>query len=310
MRLFIQLIRRALGIPGLQASMSQLQDKLSQLTSSQLNSIPSSASALTLPERGAEKPLCASVAQVRELVAQSYIQGHGIEIGAFASPLAVPAGVNVMYVDKSDVDEVAEPFSISGLTLADFGVNLAAIVKPDIVDDGETLSKVGDYSQDFVVANHVLEHFQDPIKGFKNMLRVLKHDGILYLSLPEMRRSFDRTRVQTPFEHILKDYEEGPAWSRDLAYAEFGKVFAAQGMDKGLFKKHVGSEREAFEAQQAKALSDADFSIHFHAWTMDGMQDMFLRIKRQFKLAFETRLMLQNGDEVIFIFQKTVAHVE
>lgn len=305
MRFFIQLIRRALGIPGLQTSLSELQDKLSQL-----NSTSPVALALVCPGSEVEKPLCAAVPNVRELVAQSYIQGHGVEIGAFASPLTVPAGTQVKYIDKSDVDAVAEPFSISGLTLEDFGVDLAAIVKPDIVDDGETLSKVGDYSQDFVIANHVLEHFEDPIKGFKNMLRVLKHDGILYLSLPEMRRSFDRTRVQTPFEHILKDYEEGPAWSRDLAYAEFAKVFAAQGMDKGLFKKSFGPDREAFEAQQAKALSDANFSIHFHAWTMDGMQDMFLRIKRQFKLAFETRLMLQNGDEVIFVFQKTVAHVE
>jgi hypothetical protein len=42
---------------------------------------------------------------------------------------------------------------------------------------------------------------------------------------------------------------------------------------------------------------------------MDGMQDMFLRIKQRFNLAFETRLMLQNGDEVIFIFQKIVSHV-
>lgn len=63
----------------------------------------------------------------------------------------------------------------AGLSLKDFGVDLSTVVRPDIVDDGECLSKVGDFSQDFVIANHVLEHFEDPIKGFRNMLRVLKH---------------------------------------------------------------------------------------------------------------------------------------
>jgi len=292
-------IRRASGISGLEASLNRIEDHFLQ------------QNGITHPEPVAlgNKPLCASVPKVRELVAQSYISGNGIEIGAFASPLSVPDGVKVTYIDKSDVDTVTEPFCISGLTLEDFGVDVGSIIKPNIVDDGETLSKVGDYSQDFVIANHVLEHFEDPIKGFKNMLRVLKHDGILYLSLPEMRRSFDRTREPTSFEHILRDYEEGPAWSRELAYAEFAKIFVTQGTDKGLFKKASGSERSTFENQQAQALNEADFSIHFHAWTMDGMQDMFLRIKQRFNLAFETRLMLQNGDEVIFIFQKIVSHV-
>lgn len=300
MHLLINFIRRALGISGLQASISRLEEQLSQPA---LTAIPKAE----VPE---DAPLCASVPKVRELIAKSYIRGNGIEIGAFASPLSVPPGVKVAYIDKSDVNDVTEPFNISGLTLEDFGVDTASIIKPDIVDDGETLSKVGDYSQDFVIANHVLEHFEDPIKGFRNMLRVLKHGGILYLSLPEMRRSFDRTRQQTPFEHILRDYEEGPGWSREMAYAEFAKIFVAQGTDKGLFNKTSGVDRETFENQQAKALDEANFSIHFHAWTMDGMQDMFLQIKQRFNLAFETRLMLQNGDEVIFIFQKAVANIQ
>lgn len=300
MRLLMNLIRRVLGISRLQESICRLEERLSQP-----NIIASPK-----PEELDDKLLCAPVPKVRELVAQSYIRGNGIEVGAFASPLSVPTGVKVTYVDKSDVGAVTKPFSISGLTLEDFGVDVGSIIKPDIVDDGETLAKVGDYSQDFVIANHVLEHFEDPIKGFRNMLRVLRHGGILYLSLPEMRRSFDQTREQTSFEHILRDYEEGSSWSRDQAYAEFAKIFVTQGMDKGFFKKMSGAQREAFEDQQAKALNEVNFSIHFHAWAIDGMQDMFFRIKHLFKLAFETRLMLQNGDEVIFIFQKTVAHVE
>lgn len=254
--------------------------------------------------------LCDSMPEVRKTVADSFISGHGIEIGAFASPLPVPSSARVIYVDKYNIDDLDENHKVAGLSMRDFGVDLSAVVKPDIVDDGECLSKVGDYSQDFVIANHVLEHFEDPIKGFKNMLRVLKHGGILYLSLPEMRHSFDSVRGQTTFEHIFRDYENGPKWSRSIAYMEFSKIFAANGMDKGLFPRLSGEGLTSFENEIARELEDANFSIHFHAWTMDGMMEMFAKIKKIFRISFETKLVIKNGDEVIFIFQKSIPHIE
>lgn len=246
---------------------------------------------------------------VRKIIAENFLCGDGIEIGAFTSPLHVPAGVNVKYVDKYDASNFQASYEIAGLTLEDFGVDIASIITPDIVDDGECLGKIGDLSQDFVIANHVLEHFEDPIKGFKNMLRVLRHGGFLYLSLPEMRHSFDKSRQPTSFEHLLRDYTEGPAWSRSMAYAEFAEIFVAHGMDKGLFQKFSGESLRKFTEKQALALEEADYSIHFHAWTMDGMQDMFLHIKRIFQISFETKLVIKNNDEVIFIFQKTVPQI-
>jgi SAM-dependent methyltransferase len=245
--------------------------------------------------------------ETRELLARHYLRGSGIEVGAFASPLPVPAGVLVQYVDKYTLSDMSEAHTIAGLTLADFGVDLGTIIQPDIVDDGETLSKVGDYTQDFVIANHVLEHFEDPIQGFKNMMRVLKHDGILYLSLPEMRHSFDRNRQPTPVEHLIRDYEEGPAWSREQAYAEFAELFVENGMDKGLFPKHAGAARKDFERRVADELNQAQFSIHFHAWTMHGMIELFTVLKTYLRINFEFELIKKNGDEVIFLFRKVAA---
>lgn len=300
MRYLLQLIRRIVGTAQLQNLLMQVQQQTARPDS------PPPASPVAQPPL---PTLSGTREEVRQLVARSYLRGEGLEIGAFASPLALPEGARVRYLDKYSADDIGKPFTISGLSLADFGVDIAAIVVPDIVDNGETLAKVGDYSQDFVVANHVLEHFEDPLKGFKNMLRVLKHGGFLYLSLPEMRHSFDRTRIPTPFEHLLQDYEQGPGWSRSMAYQEFAQIFASHGMDKGLFPRAHGPGLESFVQGQAAELEKADFSIHFHAWTMDGMQEMFLATKQHFGLAFETRLMAQNEDEVIFIFQKTVPQV-
>lgn len=247
--------------------------------------------------------------EVRKTISDCFISGVGVEIGAFASPLPVPAAAHVKYVDKYNIEELDANHKVAGLSLSDFGVDLNSVVRPDIVDDGECLSKIGDFSQDFVIANHVLEHFEDPIKGFKNMLRILKHGGILYLSLPEMRHSFDCIRSPTIFDHIKRDYEEGPQWSREFAYKEFAKIFCENGMDKGLFPRQSGESLERFESEIAKELNDSNYSIHFHAWTMDGMIEMFSKIKEVYKTSFETRLIMKNREEVVFVFEKTVPHV-
>jgi predicted SAM-dependent methyltransferase len=57
--------------------------------------------------------------------------------------------------------------------LGDYG-----LVEVDIVDDGENLSSVLDASVDFIIANHMIEHCQNPIFAIENWLRVLKLGGI------------------------------------------------------------------------------------------------------------------------------------
>ena len=294
-RHIVDTVRRLVGTPSIMGALSSLERAIYGLKENTGSASPPS--------------LIGSTFDTRKVIAESFLSGNGIEIGAFASPLQVPAKAVVRYVDKYDLDSLDATHKVAGLTLKDFGVDLSTVVKPDIVDDGECLSKVGDYSQDFVIANHVLEHFEDPIKGFKNMLRVLKHGGILYLCLPDMRHSFDSGRLPTPFEHLLRDYQEGPAWSRTMAYAEFSRIFAAHGMDKGFFPKRTGADLAEFEKQTADELDKADFSIHFHAWTMDSMMGMFAQIKTMFHMAFETKMVMKNNDEVIFIFQKSIPHV-
>ena len=244
------------------------------------------------------------VYSVRELIANEYLAGSGIEIGAFASPLAVPAGVKVAYLDRYDPRQMEGEFNIAGLTSKDFGFDPAALIVPDIVDDGEALATVGDLTQDFVIANHVLEHFENPIKGFKNMLRVLKHGGILYLALPEMQHSFDRIRQPTPFDHVWRDFVEGPAWSRGQAFEEFGRVFVENGMDKNLFPQKSGAALEEFQRYVASELDRTNFSIHFHAWRMPDMIDMFMRLKDRLHIGYTFELIKANGDEVIFIFRR------
>jgi SAM-dependent methyltransferase len=294
-------VGRILGISALQAGLRHHEERLTQLEnlSRQPNPV-AEQKALT-----GHDPQ-----QVRKLVAQNYLSGQGIEIGAFASPLPVPASVRVQYLEKFTSDEIKRQFSFAGLNLADFGFDETTLIAPDILDDGESLAKIGDNSQDFIIANHVLEHMENPVKAFKNMLRVTKHHGFIYIALPDMRLCFDRNRQPTPIEHIFRDYQEGPEWSLDMAYQEFAEIFLAEGMDKGLIERKYGEHRKQHLQQVKEALKTARYDIHFHAWTLDQMLEMFGKIKQRINLFFEFKLVLQNHDEVIFVFQKTVPHIE
>ena len=236
---------------------------------------------------------------VRVAVSENFIRGSGIEIGALNLPLPVAAGVRVRYVDRETEAELHDQYDELGMADVQF-------IDPDVVDDAEELRQFPDNSEDFVIASHVLEHLENPVRAFKNWLRVVKHGGVVYVALPDMRRCFDAGREVTSVEHVIRDYEEGPAWSRSMAFRDFGKIYVAFGMDKGLVEHLHGEARTAREATEAERLDRKNFSIHFHAWTPDAMAEMFLAIKNRYQLSFETELMLQNQDEVIFIFRKTV----
>src|SRR5690349_5671213 len=88
----------------------------------------------------------------RRAVAAAFLRGEGIEIGALHHPLIVPRNVKVKYVDRMKVADLRRHYPEL--------VN-QPLVETEIVDDGETLGTLADQTQDFVIANHFLEHCQN-----------------------------------------------------------------------------------------------------------------------------------------------------
>ncbi|MBW8051172.1 MAG: methyltransferase domain-containing protein [Cytophagales bacterium] len=150
----------------------------------------------------------------RESIANLYLTGNGIEIGALHLPLKVPPSASVKYVDILPKSELEKHYPE---LLKDY-----ELVEVDIVDDGEYLIKIQNSSLNFVIACHFLEHCQNPIAAVENFLRVLKPGGILYLAVPDKRYTFDKDRPITSFEHLLKDYEEGPEGVQKRAFQRMG----------------------------------------------------------------------------------------
>ncbi len=185
------------------------------------------------------------VKTARADVAARFLRGNGIEIGALDFPLPMPRGARVRYVDYLDAKglEAAYRHQLrAGRTL----------VHPDIVDDGARLACFGDESLDFIVANHMLEHVEDPIAALHHQLRVLRPDGVLYLTLPDARHSFDAARELTSIEHLLRDHREGPQVSRRQHYEECAHV--------------IEGRQDAQVSIRADEMAAEDMRPHFHVW--------------------------------------------
>ena len=216
----------------------------------------------------------------RELIARAYLRGDGIEIGALDKPLQVPRHARVRYLDRMPVRQLATHY-------AEVGAH--RMIEPDIIDNGETLASLADGTQDFVIANHFLEHCQNPIGALINMLRVLKPGGILYFAIPDKRVTFDVDRPLTPIAHLVRDFEEGPEWSRRGHFEEWVL----------LVRKTAPGQAEA----EVRFLMDIDYSIHFHVWTHETMLQTLVQLRDRLP-AFETELAVKTHDESVFVLRK------
>jgi predicted SAM-dependent methyltransferase len=222
----------------------------------------------------------------RDVIAAAYLHGTGLEIGALHNPLPVPKSTRVKYVDRLDVKDLRNQYP---------ELVSEPLVNVDIVDDGETLAAIPDASQDFVIANHFLEHCQDPIRALANHFRVLKPDGILYLALPDKRYSFDCDRPSTVLEHLWRDYQEGPEWSRQQHVEEYVRL--------------VQKVRDPAEVDKGVArLLKTDYSIHYHVWSEIEMIEFLASVRQRLALDFEFELIFKNRLEIIFVLRKPNPH--
>lgn len=195
----------------------------------------------------------------RHEVTDRYLHGKGLEIGALQDPQRVRPGVEVRYVDIADTASLRRLYPWKARR---------HLVEVDIVDDGERLSTVADASQDFVVANHFFEHCEDPIGTLRNLLRVVRPGGVVYLSVPDKRHMFDRDRPATTLEHLLKDHEQGPEWSRQSHYDEVVRL-------------GIKVEGETAIAAKVEELVAQDFRIHFHCWSQTEFLQLLCALQQR-----------------------------
>lgn len=219
----------------------------------------------------------------RENIADLYLQGQGIEIGALHHPLVVPKDVKVLYVDRMSVADLRQQYP---------ELNDLPLIEADILANGEDLATIADNTQDFVIANHFIEHCQDTIGTIQNMLRVLKPGGILYSAIPNKEATFDIDREVTSLEHMWQDHNESPARSKRDHFESW--------------VRHVGHFQDEVEiANQVDRLIEMDYSIHYHVFTKESWLELFVSLQQKLAIRFEIELVFNNGShEIILIARK------
>ena len=270
-------------------------DEIRSLSGLSPELLPTEPIPIELGRSSSTEPISAPIVEARELknrslisltrenIADLYIQGQGIEIGALHHPLTVPKDVKVLYVDRMSVADLRQQYP---------ELNDLPLVEADILANGEDLKTIADNTQDFVIANHFIEHCQDTIGTIQNMLRVLKPGGVLYSAIPDKRGSFDIDRDITSIEHIWRDHLEGPAGSKREHFESW--------------VRHVGHYTDAVEiVEQTDRLIEMDYSIHYHVFTQASWLELFVSLQQKLRTKFEIELVLNNGShEVILIARK------
>ncbi len=204
------------------------------------------------------------------------LRGEGIEIGALHRPLEVTRSARVTYVDRLPLDELRAHYK-----------ELAAedLAPVEVLGSAEDLSAFPDASLDFVIANHLIEHLEDPVRGLKEFHRVLRPRGLLFMCVPDARVTFDRYRTLTTAEHILSEHSGGRAAvaaNRRAHYEDWVENVEEKGVE-GVARPGPPGSRE----KRVQFLTEMDYSIHFHCWHAATFLEFFRRACAAEGLQFE-----------------------
>ncbi|WOX56631.1 glycosyltransferase [uncultured Methanoculleus sp.] len=222
----------------------------------------------------------------REKIASTYIRGEGIEVGALHQPLAIPKNVSINYVDRLKYEDLILHYpELEG----------CGIVRPDIIDDAQTLETIGNDRYDFCIANHVLEHMNDPIGALLNWIRILKPGGILYLSVPDIGNPLDTGRNLTTLEHFIVDHVDGNDTRDFYHYIECAKYWNKLSDDSEI--QRIAQENY-----------EKNYSIHYHTFNNKSIHDLLLHLLSEKPDLFSILNICENTmngtDEYVYILEK------
>ena len=223
----------------------------------------------------------------RRHVAARFLRGEGVEIGALHIPLDVPRGVRVRYVDRFDTATARSTYP---------ELRMHKLAEVGVVDDGETLATFAPESLDFIVANHMIEHCENPLATIENWLGKLKSGGVIFMAVPDKVHTFDRDRLTTTTEHLLGDWREGGEGSLLEHYRDWAR--------------HVSHlQGEQIEICACELLQSRE-NIHFHVWRLPDFVAALLVFRHELcarhglNRTFDLEFAGTNNGEFLIVLKK------
>ena len=122
-----------------------------------------------------------------------------LEVGAYCRPTVAPSEAAIKVIDYYPTEELAAQ-------ARKHGDDPEAVVPVDYVCSTDDYADVVDETFDILIANHVLEHVDRPIRWLQTARTLLRDGGVLFLVLPDKKQSFDKFRPDTPLGHLLYEH--------------------------------------------------------------------------------------------------------
>lgn len=218
----------------------------------------------------------------RGYLAARYLSGGGLEIGALNHPTLIPPHCQVLYADRLTTNGLKEQYP---------EIPANEIAEVNVVGNCERLDELPLplAKLDFIIANHFLEHCQDPIGTIDGFAKVLCPGGKILMAIPHRLRTFDLGRSPSDANHFLSDHRDGGASTKVAHYREWvTKV------------EHLsGPEIDV----RVDLLMNADYSIHFHVWTPTEFLQFAELCSRVLSRNFHLLACLDNDGEFIVVLE-------
>lgn len=134
------------------------------------------------------------------------------------------------------------------------------------ISDTVNLSSIEESKYDFIITCHVLEHIANPIKAFKEWIRVIKNDGYLLVIIPHRDGTFDHKRQITPLGHLISDYNE-EVGEDDLSH-----------LDEILNLHDLSMDKPAGDSESLRVRSLDNFNnrcFHHHVFDTNSVLQLF-----------------------------------
>lgn len=208
----------------------------------------------------------------RYKIANTYLNGIGIEIGAGSKPFF--RRKETIYFDKY--------------------ISSNSPRNSKIADATKLPVKTGNFN--YLISAHCLEHCPNTLEVLEEWNRVLKIGGIFILILPHGQRTFDKGRELNTLDHHIDDYKKRISYENETHVEDFKNVTLNNCTDKWV--------------HDAKN-SDGDINnkwlinnglVHYHVWTQNEMIDI---IKYSgFDIIYCSEKMFGRDDSFVVIGKK------
>lgn len=223
---------------------------------------------------------------IRNDFAFHYIKEKGYEIGAQNSPLLCEKADKIQYIDYLSKKESSEKYNIP----------IQECVDVDIIADANDLDHIPTKSTSFIIANHVLEHSPNPIHALCGWLRILRTDGILFLTLPNYSSNeFDFEKPPTQLSHFIEDYQKSKR-KEDITTVHIHEhVRIIDGVDP---QNHIRFK------EICDKLVQSNLHTHYHVFNKQNCIELLAHIHQHIPIKVQNYYALKNGFELLFIIQK------